>query len=216
MDSPLQYAALFTSIFSKVYNFEFYLLRQEELIMKKIALSTFAAIFAMAFVGCETASNTNVTVNGNKVANNEAVVVNNNSNATNANVNTNAKSDDLTREDFDKDRAKYEAEAKESKSTIGQGANDLWLWTKTRAALAATDELRDSTINVDVSNDVVTLKGTVGTAAQKSAAVKTAQSVEGVKDVKDELKVDAKDSLTNQATSLSDSDGKSNANANKK
>ncbi len=175
--------------------------------MKKIVLLTFAAIFAMASIGCDTTTNTNVKVNGNTVANNTAVVVNNNTNV----ANMKDDKDDLTREDFDKDKAKYESEAKESKSTIGQGANDLWLWTKTRAALASTDELRDSTINVDVANDVVTLKGTVGTAAQKDAAVKAAKAVEGVKDVKDNLKVDAKDSMTNQATS-SDSDSKTNTN----
>ena len=177
--------------------------------MKKIILLTFAAIFAMASIGCDTTgnTNTNVKVNGNTVANNTAVVVNNNTNVAGMN---NDKDDDLTRADFDKDKAKYETEAKESKSTIGQGANDLWIWTKTRAALASTDELRDSTINVDVTNDVVTLRGSVGTAAQKAAAVKAAKDIEGVKDVKDSLKVDAKDSMTNQATS--DSDTKTNTN----
>ncbi|CAN5786065.1 hypothetical protein BH20ACI4_BH20ACI4_16070 [soil metagenome] len=174
--------------------------------MKKIVLLTFAAIFAMASIGCDTTANTNVKVNGNKVNDNTAVVMDNNTNM----VNTNTKKE-MTREDFDKDKAKYETEAKEEKSTIGQGANDLWLWTKTRAALSAVDELRDSTINVDVTNDVVTLKGTVGTAAQKDAAVKAAKSVDGVKDVKDTLKVDAKDSMTNQATS--DSDKKTNTNS---
>lgn len=175
--------------------------------MKKIVLFSLTAVFAMALVGCDTTSNTNVKVNGNKVANNTAVVVNDNANSM---VNTNMKKE-MTREEFDKDKAKYEAEAKEGKSTIGQGANDLWLWTKTRAALSAVDELRDSTINVDVTNDVVTLKGTVGTAAQKDAAVKAAKGIDGVKDVKDTLKVDAKDSMTNQATS-SDSDSKANTN----
>ena len=174
--------------------------------MKKIVLFSLTAVFAMALVGCDTTSNTNVKVNGNKVANNTAVVVNDNTNM----VNTNTKKE-MTREEFDKDKAKYETEAKESKSTVGQGANDLWIWTKTRTALAGVDELRDSTINVDVTNDVVTLKGTVGTAAEKDAAVKAAKAIEGVKDVKDELKVDAKDSMTNQATS-SDSDSKANTN----
>ena len=175
--------------------------------MKKIVLSSLTAIFAVALVGCDTTpTNTNVKVNGNTVANNTAVVMNNNANTM---VNTNK---ELTRADFDKDKAKYETEAKDEKSTIGTGANDLWLWTKTRAALASIDELRDSTINVDVENDVVTLKGTVGTAAEKDAAVKAAKGVEDVKDVKDMLKVDAKDSMTNQATT----DGDSKANTNKK
>ncbi len=175
--------------------------------MKKIVLLTFAAIFAMASIGCDSTANTNVKVNGNTVANNTAVVVNNNTNVGNMTKDD----DELTREDFDKDKAKYEAEAKEEKSTIGQGANDLWLWAKTRSVLATVDELRDSTINVDVSNDVVTLKGSVGTAAQKDAAVKAAKGVDGVKDVKDMLKVDAKDSATNQMTS--DSDKKANTNS---
>ena len=78
--------------------------------------------------------------------------------------------------------------------------------------LATVDELRDSTINVDVENDVVTLKGTVGSKAEQEAAVKAAKSVDGVKNVKDMLKVDAKDSMTNQATSDSDKDGKAATN----
>lgn len=183
--------------------------------MKKILLTSLTALIATAFIGCDSTANTNVAVNGNKVANNTAVVTNTNSNS-NANTNSNK---ELTRDDFDKDKSKYEAEAEKAKSTIGKGANDLWVWTKTRAALTTADDLRDSTINVDVSNDVVTLKGTVQTAAQKSAAEKTAQSVEGVKSVKNELKVDAGDSAVNQAsTSLTDSsntksNAKSNANA---
>ena len=181
--------------------------------------TSLVALAATAFIGCDTTSNTNVSVNGNKVANNTAVVTNTNTN-TIANANT-ASNKELTRDDFDKDKAKYEKEAKDAKSTIGQGANDLWIWTKTRAALTTADDLRDSTINVDVSNDVVTLKGTVGTAAQKATAEKTAQSIEGVKSVKNELKVDAKDSAVNQAsTSLTDStnsssNAKSNANTKK-
>jgi hyperosmotically inducible protein len=49
--------------------------------------------------------------------------------------------------------------------------------------------LRDSTINVDVDKDVVTLTGTVATPAQKTKAEQVAKSVEGVKSVKNLLKV---------------------------
>lgn len=167
--------------------------------MKKILLTSLTAVIATAFIGCDTTTNTNVAVNGNKVANNTAVVTNTN---TNTNASTNANKE-VTREEYDKDRAKYEAD--KGASTIGQGANDSWIWFKTKSALATTDDLRDSTINVDVSNDVVTLKGTVGTEAQRASAAKTAQSIEGVKSVKNELKVDAKDSITNQASSSLDS-----------
>jgi hyperosmotically inducible protein len=67
--------------------------------------------------------------------------------------------------------------------------NDGWLWVKARFDLAAVDDLRDSTINVDVDNAVVTLTGTVATAAQRKKAEDTAKTIEGVKSVKNMLKV---------------------------
>lgn len=179
--------------------------------MKKIVISGIVALAASALIGCETApTNTNVKVNGNTVANNTAVVVNDNANVgTNTGTNTNR---ELTRDEFDRDRSRYESEAKETGSKIGTGANDLWLWTKTRAALLATDDLRESTINVDVENGAVTLRGTVGSAAQKTAAVNAAKGVEDVTKVNDQLKVDASDSMTNQATSGGNTNTRANAN----
>ena len=84
--------------------------------------------------------------------------------------------------------------------TIGSGANDSWLWFKTRAALLTTNDLRESTVNVDVVNDVVTLKGTVGTAAEKTKAEQVAKGIDGVKSVKNELKVAPNDSMTNTSS----------------
>ena len=112
----------------------------------------------------------------------------------------------MTREEYDKNRA--QCENQKGSSTIGQGANDSWLWFKTRAALMTTSDLRESTINVDVVNDVITLKGTVATAAQKAAAEKVAKNIEGQKGVKNELKVAPNDSMTNTNTN-------SNSNMNK-
>ena len=71
------------------------------------------------------------------------------------------------------------------------GANDGWLWVKTRFELATADDLRDSTINVDVDKGVVTLTGTVASAAQKTRAEAVAKSVDGVTGVKNQLKVQA-------------------------
>lgn len=160
--------------------------------MKKITLLTLVAIFTMALIGCETTKETN---------SNNAILVNDNSNVNrNANVNSNANMNsnrEVTREEFDKDKSTYEKRAEEAGSDIGQGANDLWLWTKVRSALLATDDLRESTINVDVANDVVTLRGTVGTDAQKASALKVAKGIEGVKEVKDTLKVAPNDSMMN-------------------
>lgn len=99
----------------------------------------------------------------------------------------------LTRAEFDNDKSKYKEQMVGSK--IGQGANDSWLWVKSKSALAAANELRDSTINVDVVDSVVTLRGTVSNRAQKEKALKTVQTVEGVKGIKNMLKVSANGSL---------------------
>src|SRR5687768_14951528 len=124
------------------------------------------ALSAFAFTACETApSNTNTAIKTANANSNVAIVVNSNTNATTANTytvsTTNSWNANITREEWEKDKANYANRAKETGSTIGSGANDAWLWTKARAALATTDDLRESTINVDVDNDVVTLKGTV-------------------------------------------------------
>ena len=100
-----------------------------------------------------------------------------------------------TREAYDRDKERSDREAREearrSGRTIGTGANDAWLWVKTRFDLAAVDDLRDSTINVDVDNAVVTLTGTVASAAQRTRAEQSVKTVEGVKSVRNQLKVAA-------------------------
>lgn len=165
------------------------------------------ALSAIAFTACETApTGTNNNKGNTTVANNTAVVTNNNATVVSSGNNTTTVSDKgntsiwsnangVTRADYDKDRAKYEAE--KGVSSVGQGANDSWIWFKTRSALLGTNDLRESTINVDVNNDMITLKGTVATAEQKAKAETVAKSIEGQKGVKNELKVAAGDSITN-------------------
>ncbi len=166
---------------------------------------------ALALTGCESTSNTNVNLRNANTNSNTAVLVNNNSLP---NTNTNRRDNsNVTREEYDKNRSEYEKD--KGSSTIGQGVNDSWLWFKTKTALATTSDLRDSTINVDVVNDVVTLKGTVGTAAEKTKAEQVAKGIDGVKSVKNELKVAPKDSMTNQMVNGNTSN-KANANVNKK
>jgi len=167
------------------------------------------ALSAMAFTACQS-TGTNTNTNVTRVNSNTAVVVNSNNNALVTTTNTtttrtNTWNANMTREEYNRDRTRYESE--KGSSTIGQGANDSWLWFKTRAALATTNELRESTINVDVVNDVITLKGTVANAAEKAKAEQVAKGIEGQKGVKNELKVAPNDSMTN--TNMT-----SNANAN--
>jgi osmotically-inducible protein OsmY len=145
-------------------------------------------------------SNNGVTNLGANNANVGAMVVNANNSNTGISTNTNrwANANSVTREDYDKNRADYERE--KGSSTIGTGANDSWIWFKTRAALMTANDLRDSTINVDVSNAVITLKGSVGTAAQKAQAEKVANGIEGKSKVVNQLTVAAGDSVTNTSS----------------
>jgi hyperosmotically inducible protein len=153
--------------------------------VKNFKLVTLIAVFGLLLAGCATTTNTNTNTNLNANANTNANVnANLNANRTSRAVNAN-----ITREEYDRDRDSYTGEARELGRTIGSGANDGWLWTKTRALLATADDLRESTINVDVDNAVVTLSGTVGSAAQKASAEKVAKSVEGVASVKNNLTV---------------------------
>lgn len=186
--------------------------------MKKITLFSTAGILALASIGCSTAANTNTTVVGRTNTNtatmnssNTAVVVNTNNMETGT-MNSNSMNANITRADYDRDKDRYAQEAKQAGRTIGSGVNDGWIWTKTRAALATTNDLRDSTINVDVSNNVVTLSGTVGTAAQKTQAETVAKNIEDVKSVTNNLKVQAGDSMTNQAVGTNTTSNTANAN----
>jgi len=147
-------------------------------------------VFSSAFAlgACDNTANVNSNVNARNA--NTAVVVN----ATATPSST--PNPNISREEYDKNRAEYEKD--KGSSTIGQGINDSWIWFKTKTALAAADDLRDSTINVDVVNDKITLKGTVATATQKAEAEKVAKSIEGQKGVTNELTVKANDSMTNQ------------------
>jgi hyperosmotically inducible periplasmic protein len=155
---------------------------------KLVAFIAGVALITLA-AGCQTSTNTNTNANANM-----AVNANTNANV-NTNVNTNANrrsvNANISREEYERDKESFAEEARRLGRTIGTGANDGWLWTKTRALLATTDDLRDSTINVDVDNAVVTLSGTVATQAQKTKATQVARGVEGVKNVRNNLTVSA-------------------------
>lgn len=147
-----------------------------------------AIAVALFLTGCnyETTTNTNTntnTANANVNANRNTAVAN-----TNTNANTNRAP---TREEYERDKERYNREAKQSGRTIGTGLNDGWLWVKSRYELAAADDLRDSTINVDVDNGVVTLTGTVANAPQKAKAEQVVKPLDGVKSVKNQLKISA-------------------------
>jgi hyperosmotically inducible periplasmic protein len=163
------------------------------------------AVISISLSACDGTANRNAntnTNNANLAASPSPTAV------ANANTNTGRAP---TREEYERDKGRYQREARESGRTVGTGLNDGWLWVKARFDLAAADDLRDSTINVDVDNAVVTLSGTVASAAQKTRAEQVARSVEGVKSVKNTLKV-ASDNANANANTRNANTRKANAN----
>jgi osmotically-inducible protein OsmY len=77
--------------------------------------------------------------------------------------------------------------AKSGLRKTGEAITDAWITTKVKWFYTGDDALKGSDINVDTANKVVTLKGTVPTAAGKKHAVDVAKSTEGVTRVVDEL-----------------------------
>ncbi|HJT65705.1 MAG TPA: BON domain-containing protein [Pyrinomonadaceae bacterium] len=160
------------------------------------------AVVSLMLPGCDNNANNNANANANLNGNRNGNLAA--SPTPVANTNTNRAP---TREEYERNKEQYQREAKGSGRTIGSGVNDGWLWVKTRFDLAAADDLRDSTINVDVDNAVVTLSGTVASAAQKTRAEQVAKTVEGVKSVRNQLKV--------SATGNTNANANANANANR-
>lgn len=180
--------------------------------MKILAVGIIAS--AAGFAACEstTPANVNRAVT-NSTNGNVGVVTNTNTNTiinTNTSTNTNRSSINYngTAKENEARRTDIEAEAKRTGSTIGQGAEDWWLWSKTRAALAAENDLTDSTINVDVTNSVITLKGEVRSQAEVKKADTVAKAIEGQKGVKNTLKVNPNASVTTTNTNTTNTNKK--------
>jgi hyperosmotically inducible protein len=174
-------------------------------ILAGAALSVAAACNGNDNANTNTNANANANMNTSRAANANATVTNANSNS-----NSNAANWNMSREEYNKNANGYRAEAKNKGESIGEDIEDGWIHFKVRAALAAVNDLRDSTINVDVNNKVVTLRGTVPGADQKKKAEEAAKKVDGVKSVTDKLEVKADTSANANANSHAA------ANANKK
>ena len=72
---------------------------------------------------------------------------------------------------------------KDVAGTTGEAITDAWITTKLKADFVNEDTLKGSDINVDTNNHVVTLKGTVASAAGKARAAEIAKTTKGVKSV---------------------------------
>jgi hyperosmotically inducible periplasmic protein len=83
-------------------------------------------------------------------------------------------------------------ETHEATGTAGEAVSDGWITTKVKSSFVGVDALDGSDIDVDTNDHVVTLRGTVPSAAARAKAVSLAKQVDGVNSVKDELTIGAK------------------------
>ena len=88
--------------------------------------------------------------------------------------------------------SKVADKTKEGLSKTGEVITDGWITTRVKSKFVGEDLLKDSDINVDTNDHVVTLKGTVMSAAGRARAVAQAKEVEGVNKVVDLLTIGPK------------------------
>jgi len=91
------------------------------------------------------------------------------------------------------DAAKTAGEkTKDAASATGEAITDTYINTKIHSKMVDEATLKGSDVNVDVNNHMVTLKGTVASAAGKARAEEIARTTEGVKGVTNMLMVGPK------------------------
>jgi osmotically-inducible protein OsmY len=81
--------------------------------------------------------------------------------------------------------------AKASGDKIGTSVNDAWIHTKITTKLIGDKDTPARKINIDVVDGIVTLRGEVTSTTAKDEADRVAKDTEGVRQVRNLLKVTA-------------------------
>jgi osmotically-inducible protein OsmY len=84
---------------------------------------------------------------------------------------------------------KMEQKAKGAAQATKTGISDSWLTAKTKIALYGDDRIKGGQVSVETVNGAVSLRGKVDSDDAKAAAASVAQAVEGVKSVRNDLRV---------------------------
>jgi len=144
--------------------------------MTKTAVFVAGVLFSLAAIaGCNQTSNTNSNANANR----ETIGTRTEPTAT-----------ATATPGYSEEQAREERErAKANKETVGQSLEDAWVHAKVVAKLIGDTQTPERKINVDVVEGAVTLRGQVDTAEGKTEAERLAKETDGVKSVKNELKV---------------------------
>src|SRR5829696_2619452 len=89
--------------------------------------------------------------------------------------------------------------AQDTAHKSGNATKDGWITMKVHSQFVPEDALKDSDIDVDTAHGVVTLNGTVASAAGKTRAVAIAKATDGVTSVTDNLRIAATADMTTAA-----------------
>lgn len=89
----------------------------------------------------------------------------------------------------DKTMDKAVDKTKDAASAVGEAVTDAWITTALNTKFVDEATLKGSDINVDTNDHVVTLKGTVTSAAGRARAVEIAKTTKGVNRVIDNLTI---------------------------
>ena len=79
------------------------------------------------------------------------------------------------------------AKAREVGEQVGRSLDDAWIYTRVKSGLASAQGIPALKIRVDVSDHVVTLRGHVDTADERTKAEQIARDTDGVREVHDEV-----------------------------
>ena len=97
---------------------------------------------------------------------------------------------EVSRSNYTEEQARQEREkGKSLGDKIGDTLDDAWIHTKIVGKLITNSNTPERKINVDVMNNVVTLRGNVDTNEAKMEAERIAKNTDGVKSVINQLKV---------------------------
>lgn len=78
-------------------------------------------------------------------------------------------------------------DASRAVTNTGKAVDDASVTAKVKSTLLADNQVSGMKIDVDTSNGVVTLNGSVSTAAERARAEQLARDIEGVRSVKNNL-----------------------------
>ncbi len=132
-------------------------------------------------------NNSNVVANGSLIANSNITANPANTPTTIVNNNSAPIVNNNSAPIVNKDK-KSTPPVKEPVPQIGSGGDDLFLFTQVRGALSSDAELLNAVI-VQIKEGNATLTGNVSSEAQKTKAGQLIQSVNGIKSVKNNLRV---------------------------